>query len=132
MARRGGSHNGRLPEIGHGTHDADVLYGTEEADKFQGQSGNDTMYGLGGNDTFSGGNGSDLIYGGAGRDKFIIRPGDEDNHDIIFDFEAGEVVDMRGPYTVMQIGNDVRIELLRGFHPIVDILGVNIDDVIIV
>lgn len=115
-----------------GGHFDDVLTGSSKGEFFHGKSGNDTIYALGGDDVISAGNDDDLIWGGTGNDTFIIAQGARSSHDTIFDWNVGDKIDVQrgGSWTVTQIGPDVQVALSGG--PIIDILGVNITDVLIV
>lgn len=54
----------------------------------------DTLMGEGGDDTLVGGLGHDTLSGGEGDDSFIYNSLYEDGHDVITDYEAGDVVDL--------------------------------------
>ena len=106
---RGGGGNDRL----HGGDGNDTLYGAG-ADRsygngavFDGGAGNDSL--IGGNEmgNFDGGTGNDWIFGGAqadnmfggaGKDKFVYRSISDSAgypQDTIFDFEEGDIIDLR-------------------------------------
>ncbi|NWG26366.1 MAG: hypothetical protein HXY30_18445, partial [Pseudorhodoplanes sp.] len=77
----------------------DTVEGGEGNDVIKGQGGNDTLYGDNGNDQITGGDGTDEMSGGAGNDKFIFgsaaEAGNGGSRDVIMDFEAVDVVNLR-------------------------------------
>jgi hypothetical protein len=78
----------------------DTLSGLGGSDRLEGGDGRDTLRGGGGSDLLNGGTGRDLMYGGAGNDTFAFDDrdaGDFSNgpaSDVIFDFSAGDVLDL--------------------------------------
>jgi len=114
----GSSGNDRL-EGGEGH---DTLYGGSGNDRLEGGEGHDVLYGGTGNDTLEGGEGADVLHGGAGNDvleggegadMFVFESGG--GHDIIKDYQAGEVLRFEGPefsadkLSVTQDGDNVKI-----------------------
>lgn len=73
----------------------DYIYGDKGNDTLWGQHGDDQLVGGLGNDRLIGGPGSDHYYGGAGYDRFVFSdaPTNGASHEIIYDYEDGEVLD---------------------------------------
>lgn len=57
-------------------------------------AGNDRLQGGGGDDTLIGGAGNDNLFGDGGIDTFVFVNGD--GSDVIWDFEASEIIDLSG------------------------------------
>ena len=76
------------------------LFGGIGADHLYGGGGGDALYGGDDSDVLVGGGGRDLLWGGLGSDSFEFdtlkqsKPG-KAKHDTIFDFEAGDRIDLR-------------------------------------
>ena len=98
-----------------GEGDDDILIGHAGNDVLNGDSGNDTLEGRGDNDTLNGdgnqdvliggagddvlngGNGNDTLTGGTGVDTFMFSDeGNQDENDVITDFEEGELLRFSG------------------------------------
>lgn len=84
-----------------GTDDI-VLNGNDENNWLNGNSGNNILLGLAGNDRLQGRGGDDTLVGGTGNDNLFGDEGidtfffsDGDGSDVIWDFEAGEIIDLR-------------------------------------
>ncbi len=110
---------------------ADVILGGAGHDDINGNSGNDTIAGGPGPETLRGGQGDDVISGGGGADFISGDRGDDtltggggadtfhfsgdSGHDVINDFDAAGgdriLLDAGTPFTVVQSGSDVLIEL---------------------
>ncbi len=73
----------------------DLLGGGSGNDTLQGGDGNDDLRGGGGDDVLAGQAGDDLITGASGVDTFVFAFG-EPGSDIVFDFAAGETVQLDG------------------------------------
>jgi Ca2+-binding RTX toxin-like protein len=78
----------------------DTLSGGLDNDKLYGEDGADILNGGDGNDTLYGGAGVDTLSGGAGRDVFVIQVAADSgvgagNRDLIIDWDAPDVVDLR-------------------------------------
>jgi Ca2+-binding RTX toxin-like protein len=84
---------GRVQVIGRSG--GDVLTGNAASrDLLLGMGENDQLSGLGGSDTLNGGTGNDSLTGGEGADVSVFaRAG---GMDLIRDFGAGDVIDLRG------------------------------------
>lgn len=89
---------------------ANTIVDSDNTNCAQGRSGNDTMQGAAGPDRIdgdyadSGTTGRDTIYGGAGADTFYVGPSlafptQRGYVDRIMDFEAGETICTRTPFT---------------------------------
>ena len=68
------------------------LNGNSGSNVLSGLAGNDRLQGKGGDDTLDGGAGNDNLFGDEGIDTFVFADGD--GTDVIWDFEAGEVIDL--------------------------------------
>ena len=72
---------------------ADTLVGDAGPNAIYGLAGDDKLDGGGGDDVIDGGTGDDVLTGGAGSDIFVFATGD--GKDVITDFEAGDMLDLR-------------------------------------
>jgi hypothetical protein len=78
----------------------DTLEGLGGADRLEGGAGRDVLRGGSGRDILMGGLGRDLMYGGPGNDTFAFDDRDAGDatagpqSDVIFDFSAGDVLDL--------------------------------------
>lgn len=94
-------------QLGHGK---DIAYGGRSNDSIWGGNANDTLYGGENNDSLNGegnddsilaGYGADSLYGSSGNDTFVfLDPLESRNataeRDVIYDFAAGDVVQLSG------------------------------------
>ncbi|UTW56213.1 hypothetical protein [Kordiimonas sp. SCSIO 12610] len=85
---------------------ADELFGFDrENDELEGLNGDDSLSGLGGSDTLIGGGGDDTLSGGTGADIFVLDG--NDGNDVITDYDAADVIDLRGTNAGLQDLNSV-------------------------
>ncbi len=91
-------YGGNGQDILWGGDGIDKLYGDDANDYLKGGSGNDILNGGAGKDSLQGGQGSDTLTGGEGVDTFVWKADDlatsEASHDVITDFEDGDVLDL--------------------------------------
>ncbi len=90
----------------------DSITGNELNNTLDALGGNDSLDGGNGNDTLAGGRGNDSLVGGSGADTFVWNLGDggvvgTPATDIVADFLAGDVIDLRGLLVgESHVGND--------------------------
>lgn len=97
----GGSGNDRMFggngfDIMSGGADDDVMFGNGGWDWLLAGSGNDRVNGGAGKDEIDGGTGDDILSGGTDADIFTFDNSFAEGDDIIVDFEAGDVIHLRG------------------------------------
>ena len=104
----GGSGNDTLI----GTIGSETLWGGAGHDFINGGAQNDFLYGGNGNDTIDGAAGNDRLIGGSGADKFRLVGAGLGN-DTVTDFVLAQgdrvVLGIGAPYTVTDLGNDIKI-----------------------
>jgi hypothetical protein len=92
----------------------DHIEGSGEGDWLRGGAGNDRLRGFKGDDVLEGGDGGDTLFGGAGADTFVFGKGDG-KRDWIADYEAGDVIDLRGLGLAKDtVATDLAVELEHG------------------
>ncbi len=97
----------------------DTLIGGLDNDKLYGEDGDDALLGGDGNDNLYGGAGVDTLTGGAGRDAFVMQVVSDSgvgagNRDIITDWDAADVVDLRALDAIAGGTDDAFIYLGNG------------------
>lgn len=91
----------------------DTVKGSTVSDELIGGGGKDTITGVGGEDHIRGGRGNDTMDGGVASDTFFFKTGDGDDKITGFDAKglgrAQDYIDIAGPYTIADSGNDTLI-----------------------
>ena len=89
----GNDHNNKIL----GGSAKDIINGAEGDDYLVGNGGTDEIHGGEGDDTLIGGAGNDSLWGDDGADTFVYANGD--GKDIIFDFDADDLLQITGTFT---------------------------------